>query len=62
MDINVKLAEHQKIETSRLWLRPFVMSDAVDMFEYSSDSSNLRFVFNPIRISHIPNLSLQIIS
>lgn len=47
MNINVKLAEHQKIETSRLWLRPFVMSDAADMFEYSSDSSNLRFVFNP---------------
>ena len=47
MNINVKLAEHQKIETNRLWLRPFVMSDAADMFEYSSDSSNLRFVFNP---------------
>lgn len=47
MNINVKLAEHQKIETNRLWLRPFVMSDAADMFEYSSDASNLQFVFNP---------------
>lgn len=45
MNIYVKLAEHQEIESPRLWLRPFSMRDTADMFEYSSDVTNLEFIF-----------------
>ncbi|MBL3716293.1 GNAT family N-acetyltransferase [Lactococcus garvieae] len=49
MNIYVGLAEHQKIESKRLWLRPFSMKDTADMFEYSSDAANLEFIFPPHR-------------
>ncbi|MEY8537918.1 GNAT family N-acetyltransferase [Lactococcus muris] len=49
MNIYVRLAEHQKIESKRLWLRPFFMKDTTDMFEYSSDAANLEFIFPPHR-------------
>lgn len=45
MNIYVRLAKQQEIETTRLRLRPFSMKDTEDMFEYSSVKSNLEFVF-----------------
>lgn len=45
MDIRVKLAEYDFIETERLLLRPIKMSDADDMFKYSSNEENLMYIF-----------------
>ena len=39
------LAENQRIETPRLWLRPVTMADANDLFEYASDEETTEFVF-----------------
>ncbi|GHU62902.1 N-acetyltransferase [Clostridia bacterium] len=39
------LAENQRMETKRLVLRPVVLEDAPDMFEYASDEENVEFVF-----------------
>lgn len=47
MNIYVKLAEFRLIETRRLILRPFVLSDAEEMFAYSGNPENLKFVFAP---------------
>jgi ribosomal-protein-alanine N-acetyltransferase len=47
MGIYVKLAEFARFETERLILRPFVLSDAADMFEYASNPKNLEFIFLP---------------
>ncbi|OFI48700.1 GNAT family N-acetyltransferase [Floricoccus tropicus] len=49
MDILVKLAEYNVIETERLLLRPIQISDANDMFKYSSDEENLIYIFPPHR-------------
>lgn len=45
MDIYVSLAEFTTIETARLLLRPHQMKDAAEMFEYSGNPENLRYVF-----------------
>ncbi|MFC4651513.1 GNAT family N-acetyltransferase [Lactococcus nasutitermitis] len=50
MNVYVKLAEFNVIETARLFLRPFSLDDAQDMFEYSGDWTNLEFVF-PLHLS-----------
>lgn len=42
---NLIFAEHQQIETARLWLRPISIMDAEDMFEYANDEETTRFVF-----------------
>lgn len=47
MNIYVKLAEFSIIETKRLLLRPFDLKDAEDMFDYSGNPENLKFVFAP---------------
>jgi len=47
MNIYVKLAEFSIIETKRLLLRPFDLEDAEDMFDYSGNPENLKFVFAP---------------
>lgn len=47
MNIYVKLAEFRLIEIRRLILRPFVLSDAEEMFAYSGNPENLKFVFAP---------------
>lgn len=40
-----KLAEHPRIETKRLILRPVTLADAEDMFVYASDEENVRWTF-----------------
>ncbi|MDN6640640.1 MAG: GNAT family N-acetyltransferase [Tetragenococcus sp.] len=42
---NYILAKNNELETKRLLLRPVTLSDAEDMYEYSSDSQTTRFVF-----------------
>jgi ribosomal-protein-alanine N-acetyltransferase len=39
------LAENQRLETPRLWLRPVTMADAEDLFVYAKDEENTAFVF-----------------
>lgn len=41
----IALAEHQRIETERLWLRPVTLADVDDMFEYASDEECVKYVF-----------------
>ncbi|MEI5994227.1 GNAT family N-acetyltransferase [Candidatus Enterococcus mansonii] len=45
--INRKLifAENQYLETERLHLRPVMLTDAEDMFEYASDEATVTYVF-----------------
>ena len=47
----IDLAENQRIETPRLWLRgglaPVTMADANDLFEYASDEENDGVCFFP---------------
>jgi Acetyltransferases, including N-acetylases of ribosomal proteins len=45
MDLLVKLAEFNEIESKRLILRPLKMSDAEDMFAYASKKENLKYIF-----------------
>lgn len=45
MSIYVKLAEFTSIESSRLLLRPFRLEDAQEMFAYSGNPENMKFVF-----------------
>ncbi|MFY0999067.1 MULTISPECIES: GNAT family N-acetyltransferase [Streptococcus] len=45
--IYLKLAENRTLETERLLLRPVILDDAEDMFEYSSDEENTRYTFLP---------------
>ncbi len=47
MNFYVKLAEFTEIETSRLLLRPMTLADAADMFEYTKNWENLKFIFPP---------------
>src|SRR5690625_2683458 len=42
----VMLAKHQRLETSRLILRPVTLSDAGDMHEYASDEETTYYVFD----------------
>lgn len=44
-DRKLRLAEHQKLETRRLCLRPVTLEDAEDMFEYASDEETVTYVF-----------------
>lgn len=39
------LAKHRQLETGRLKLRPVVLEDAEDMFEYSSDVENTYYIY-----------------
>lgn len=39
------LAEHRKLETNRLRLRPIDLKDTEDMFEYSSDVENTYYIY-----------------
>lgn len=45
MDYNLIFAEHQRIETPRLILRPVVLADAGDMFAFAGDEETTRFVY-----------------
>jgi len=42
---NLILGENQRLETSRLLLRPITLADAEDMFEYASDEEMATYVF-----------------
>ncbi|MGG5357407.1 MULTISPECIES: GNAT family N-acetyltransferase [unclassified Enterococcus] len=42
---NLVFAQNQQIETERLLLRPVVLTDAADMYEYANDEETTRFVF-----------------
>lgn len=44
-DRKLRLAEHQKLKTRRLCLRPVTLEDAEDMFEYASDEETVTYVF-----------------
>ena len=55
------LAENQRIETPRLWLRPVTMADANDLFEYASDEETTEFVFRGINHLWIQKSPLQCI-
>ncbi|EKU49048.1 GNAT family N-acetyltransferase [Staphylococcus massiliensis] len=44
MSVELKLAEHIVLETDRLKLRPFKLSDAEDLYTYASDDETARFV------------------
>ena len=57
-NLYLKLAEFNSFHTPRLILRPFQLADAADMFEYSSDSANLEFIFLPHRSIEETCLSL----
>lgn len=47
-DKNLLLAEHETLETTRLFLRKLELSDAEEMFEYASDPMVARYTsFNP---------------
>ena len=61
MNIYVKLAEFSIIETKRLLLRPFDLKDAEDMFDYSGNPENLKFVFCP-RICHFQKHVFQLLT
>ena len=41
----LQLAKYRVLETERLILRPIVLEDAEDMYEYASDEETTRFVF-----------------
>lgn len=58
MEIWVELAEFNEIETKRLLLRPFRLSDTGDMFEYASDAKNLKFIFPPHLNKNATRLSI----
>ncbi|MCL2113382.1 MAG: GNAT family N-acetyltransferase [Streptococcaceae bacterium] len=45
MNIYRQLAEFTVIETSRLLLRPHQFTDVCDMFEYSGNPQNLKYIF-----------------
>lgn len=47
MQLDVKLAAAAKLETPRLLLRPVTLCDAQDMFDYTKNWENLRFLFPP---------------
>lgn len=42
---NLVFAQHQRIETERLILRPVTLNDAKDMYDYAHDEETTRFVF-----------------
>lgn len=46
-DSKIILAEHEIFETNRLILRKITLSDAEDMFEFTSDSEVARYVTYP---------------
>lgn len=39
------LSFHNQLDGKRILLRPVVLSDAKDMYEYASDEETVRFVF-----------------
>ena len=45
MNIWTKLAAFSFFETERLFLRPFLFSDAADFYKISSNPENLSFIF-----------------
>ncbi|GFH40204.1 GNAT family N-acetyltransferase [Lactococcus insecticola] len=45
MNLYENLATYATIETDRLLLRPFSMTDAADMFDYAGNPENLRYIF-----------------
>ena len=45
MDLLVKLAEYQTMETERLILRPVSLEDTQSLFEYASNIENTTHVF-----------------
>ena len=47
LSYNLKLVQHQVLESERLHLRPIKLSDASDMFEYTSDEETTRFLYEP---------------
>ena len=44
-DYNLIFAENNRLETSRLILRPITLADAEDMFEYAHDKTTTKYVF-----------------
>lgn len=46
-NINLLLVEHSRMESERLILRPVLLDDAEDMYEYTSDEETTRFLYEP---------------
>ncbi|MBE9887271.1 GNAT family N-acetyltransferase [Enterococcus durans] len=45
IDRNLIFAQHQRIETERLILRPVTLKDTEDMYEYAKDEETTHYVF-----------------
>lgn len=45
-DIQLELMEHRFINCERLLLRPVLLEDAADLYEYAADEENTRHVFD----------------
>ena len=45
IDRNLIFAQHQRIETERLILRPVTLKDTEDMYEYGQDEETTYYVF-----------------
>ncbi|KOO46040.1 GNAT family N-acetyltransferase [Priestia koreensis] len=44
---NLLMVKHSQMESERITLRPVLLSDADDMYEYTSDEQTTRYIYDP---------------
>jgi len=45
-NINLLMVKHSQMESERILLRPVLLDDAEDMYEYTSDEETTRFIYD----------------